>query len=209
MMKAGASLVFALIALGATPPAARAVDEFATPRPAPKSQVPVKTQATLGTRVTEVYVLRAPDVVGQPVGSARATVEKSRLRVGRETTQLTSERAPGTVLGQDPKPGTPLQPGAVVNLVIATPPRIVAVPAPSQNLPIERVPQPPQRTEVIVPNVIGQPAEVASAILAKPGLTIGDRRRQDSDAPAGTVIAQFPAAGTRVRPGASVDVTVA
>ena len=42
MMKAGASLVFALVALGATPQAARAVDEFATPRPAPKSQVPVK-----------------------------------------------------------------------------------------------------------------------------------------------------------------------
>ncbi|MFI5078582.1 MAG: hypothetical protein ACHQRO_14640, partial [Vicinamibacteria bacterium] len=90
MMKAGASLVFALVALGATPQAARAVDEFATPRPAPKSQVPVKTQATLGTRVSEVYVLRAPDVVGQLVGTARATVERSRLRVGRETTQLTS-----------------------------------------------------------------------------------------------------------------------
>ena len=86
------------------------------------------------------------------------------------------------------------------------------MPAPSQNLPIERVPggvRVPPATEVLVPNLIGQPAEVASAILAKPGLNLGDRRRQDSDAPAGTVIAQSPAAGTRVRPGANVDVTIA
>ena len=46
-------------------------------------------------------------------------------------------------------------------------------------------------------------------MLGKPGLGLGDRRRQESDAAAGTVIAQSPVAGTRVKPGTSVDVTIA
>ena len=177
-----------------TPRAAQAVDEFATPRPR------ITAKPTLGTRATEIYVLRAPDLVGQPVAAARATLERGRLHAGRETLQLTNERPAGTVIGQDPKPGTALQPGASVNLWIATPPRVATVPAPAL---------PPQRQDVIVPNLIGQTADTASAVLAKPGLSLGDRRRQDSEAPAGTVIAQSPVAGARVHPGTSVEVTIA
>ena len=62
---------------------------------------------------------------------------------------------------------------------------------------------------MIVPNLVGQPVEVAAVVLGKPGLGLGDRRRQESDAAAGTVIAQSPVAGTRVKPGTSVDVTIA
>src|SRR5262245_44235525 len=219
--KAGAPLAFAVVVLGAMSPMAWAVDEFATPRPTPKSQVPIKTQATVGTHATEVSILHAPNVVGQPVATARATLERSRLRAGRETMQQTSERPAGTVLGQDPKPGTPLQPGAAVNLVIAAPPRVVAVPAPSKNPnpgttdgPVKGggridTPAPAPQRESIVPNLIGRPVDVAPEILAKPGLNLGERRRQESDAAAGTVIAQFPAAGTLVHPGTRVDVTVA
>jgi len=117
-------LVSLLIALGLTAPVAQAVDEFATPRPS----LNVKTTSTLATRAPEVYLLRAPDVVGQPVSSARAILEKGRLQVGRETAQVTSEHRAGTVMNQDPKPGTAMQPGASVNLWIATPPRAVPVP---------------------------------------------------------------------------------
>jgi len=194
VLMASAPLVSLLIALGVTPRAAQAVDEFATPRPR------ITAKPTLGTRATEIYVLRAPDLVGQPVAAARATLERGRLHAGRETLQLTNERPAGTVIGQDPKPGTALQPGASVNLWIATPPRVATVPAPAL---------PPQRPDVIVPNLIGQTAETASAVLAKPGLSLGDRRRQDSEAPAGTVIAQSPVAGARVHPGTSVEVTIA
>ena len=62
---------------------------------------------------------------------------------------------------------------------------------------------------MIVPNLVGQPVEVAAAVLGKPGLGLGDRRRQESDAAAGTVIAQSPVAGTRVKRGTNVDVTIA
>jgi beta-lactam-binding protein with PASTA domain len=192
VLTASVPLVSLLIALGVTPRAAQAVDEFATPRPR------ITAKPTAGTRVSEIYVLRAPDLVGQPVASARAMLERDRLHAGRETPQLTNERPAGTVIAQDPKPGTALQPGASVNLWIATPPRVAAVPAP-----------PPQRQDVLVPNLIGQTAETASAVLAKPSLSLGDRRRQDSEAPAGTVIAQTPVAGTRVHPGTSIDVTIA
>jgi beta-lactam-binding protein with PASTA domain len=200
-------VIFLLIALGLTAPAAQAVDEFATPRPS----LNVKTKSTLATRAPEVYLLRAPDVVGQPVSSARAILEKGRLQVGRETAQVTSEHRPGTVMNQDPKPGTAMQPGASVNLWVATPPRAVPVPGriPGGSDGVD-VPTPaPQPHVVIVPNLVGQSLEVASVVLGKPGLSLGDRRRQESDAAAGTVIAQFPAAGTRVKPGTSVDVTIA
>ena len=213
--KVGTPLVFAVVALGVTAQIAGAGDEFATPPPTPKSQVPIKTQATFGNRIPEVSRLRTPDVVGQPVVTARATLERSRLRIGRETTQPTSDRPAGTVLAQEPKAGTLVQPGAVVNLV-------TAAPAPSKNPPIDRVPSgtrvpfddvgvstpPPQRV-VPVPNLIGQPVKIAPEILAKPGLRLGERRGQESDAPAGTVIAQFPTPGAPARPGTSVDVTVA
>ena len=112
-------VIFLLIALGVMAPVAQAVDEFATPRPS----LNVKTKSTLATRAQEVYVLRAPDVVGQPVSSARAILEKGRLQVGRETAQVTSEHRPGTVMNQDPKPGTAMQAAASVNIWVATPPR--------------------------------------------------------------------------------------
>jgi hypothetical protein len=55
---ASVPLVSLLIALGVTPRAAHAVDEFATPRPR------ITAKPTVGTRVSEIYVLRAPDLVG-------------------------------------------------------------------------------------------------------------------------------------------------
>jgi len=201
-------VIFLLIALGVMAPVAHAVDEFAMPRPS----LNVKTKSTLATRAQEVYVLRAPDVVGQPVSSARAILEKGRLQVGRETAQVTSEHRPGTVMNQDPRPGTAMQAGASVNLWVATPPRVVPVPGGRVPGGSDRsdVPTPtPQPQLVIVPNLVGQPVDVAAAVLGKPGLGLGDRRRQESDAAAGTVIAQSPVAGTRVKPGTSVDVTIA
>ena len=201
-------VMFLLIALGVMAPVAHAVDEFATPRPS----LNVKTKSTLATRAQEVYVLRAPDVVGQPVSSARAILEKGRLQIGRETAQVTSEHRPGTVMNQDPKPGTAMQAGASVNLWVATPPRVVPVPGgrvPGGSDRSDVSTPTPQPQLVIVPNLVGQPVEVAAVVLGKPGLGLGDRRRQESDAAAGTVIAQSPVAGTRVKPGTSVDVTIA
>jgi beta-lactam-binding protein with PASTA domain len=205
--------VFAIVALGATAQIAGAVDEFATPRPTPKGQVQIKTQAQLGKHVTDVSVLRAPNVVTQSIDSARRTLGDKHLRVGRVTTQPTTERPAGTVISQDPKAGTPVQPGVVVNLVVAVPP-------PSKNPGTGTTdgsvqdggrvrPQLPLPSHAIVPKLIGRPADNAPDILAGPGLKLGERRRQESDAPAGTVVAQFPAPGTRVRPGTSVDVTIA
>src|SRR4030095_2181359 len=170
-------LVSLLIALGVTAPVAYAVDEFATPRPSVKTQPVVKAQSVVktqpdvktqpvvetrpivGTHVPEVQVLRAPNVVGQPVGSARVILDRAHLRVGRETPQLTPEHPAGVVLGQDPKPGTVMQPGASVSLWVATPPR---TPGTSDG-----PDGPPQQTQVIVPNLIGRSAESAAGVLGK------------------------------------------
>ena len=115
-------------------------------------------------------------------------------------------------MNQDPKPGTVMQAGASVNIWVATPPRVVPIPGGRVPGGSDRsnVPTPaPQPQLVIVPDLVGQPADVAAVVLGKPGLGLGDRRRQESDAAAGTVIAQSPVAGTRVKPGTNVDVTIA
>ena len=124
LLLVGVSFASLLITLAATPRVARAVDEFATPPPRPV----LKAKTLTSAQVPEIRALRAPDLVGQPVSAARAMLERQHLSLGRETAQVTSERPAGVVTGQDPKPGTVLQAGAVVNVWYATPPRVATVP---------------------------------------------------------------------------------
>ena len=187
-----------IAALDPTPRPALAVNEFAPPR---------STQPRAGqvpkTRIPEPHVLRAPDLVGQQVGTARATLESRGLHAGREQSRPTTEHRPGTVLAQDPKPGAPVEPGSAINLwVAAAPPRTLDRTAP----PLEP-PRPPR--DVLVPGLIHRPANQVASILEHSGLRLGEQRREESEAPAGTVTRQTPEAGMRVRPGTTVDVAVA
>ena len=187
-----------MAALDPTPRPALAVNEFASP----PSARPRDSQV-LKTRIQEPRVLRAPDLVGQPVGTARATLESRGLHAGREQSRPTTEHRPGTVLAQDPKPGAPVEPGSAINLWVAaapprTPDRAVVPPEP---------PRPPRG--VLVPDLIHRPANQVASILEHSGLRPGEQRREEAEAPAGTVTRQTPEAGMRVRPGTMVDVAVA
>jgi beta-lactam-binding protein with PASTA domain len=68
-------------------------------------------------------------------------------------------------------------------------------------------PRPPRG--VLVPDLMQRPATQVAAILEHSGLRLGEQQREASEAPAGTVTKQTPEAGTRVRPGTTVDVDVA
>jgi eukaryotic-like serine/threonine-protein kinase len=60
-----------------------------------------------------------------------------------------------------------------------------------------------------VPNVVGQPVEVARRACVDAGLQlVEDGRSHSVELPPGHVVSQVPAAGTAVRPGRSVRVTV-
>jgi PASTA domain len=111
---AGVPLLSLLVApLGA----AHAVDEFATP-PSPRLTVNERVRM----RIPEARILQAPDLVGQPVGAARTTLETRGLRAGRVTSRPTADHRPGTVLAQAPKPGTVVEPGTAINLWVAAAP---------------------------------------------------------------------------------------
>lgn len=213
---ASVPLVSLLIAaLDPTPRPALAVNEFASP---PSAQP--RASQVLKTRIQEPRVLRAPDLIGQQVGTARATLESRGLHAGREQSRPTTEHRPGTVLAQDPKPGAPVERGSAINLwVAAAPPRTpdrasdrTVPPLEPPRTPDRAVfpPEPPRPPRgVLVPDLIHRPANQVASILEHSGLRLGEQRREESVAPAGTVTRQTPEAGMRVRPGTTVDVAVA
>jgi beta-lactam-binding protein with PASTA domain len=185
-----------MVALDPKARPALAVNEFASP-PSPRASHVLKAP------IREPRVLRAPDLVGQPVGAARATLESRGLRAGREQSRLTTEHRPGTVLAQEPRPGAPVESGSAISLwIAATPAR-----TPDRAVPTPELPRPPR--SVLVPDLIHRPANQVASILEHSGLRLGEQRREESVAPAGTVTRQTPEAGMRVRPGTTVDVAVA
>ena len=187
-----------MAALDPTPRPALAVNEFAS-RPTAQP----RARQVLKTGIQERRVLRAPDLIGQQIGTARATLESRGLHAGREQSRPATEHRPGTVLAQDPKPGAPVEPGSAINLwVAAAPPR-----TPDRGAPPLEPPRPPRG--VLVPDLIHRPANQVASILEHSGLRLGQQRREESEAPAGTVTRQTPEAGMRVRPGTTVDVAVA
>ena len=96
----------------------------------------------------------------------------------------------------DPTPRSAL----AVNLwIAAAPPR-----TPDRAGPPLEPSRPPRG--VLVPDLIHHPANQVASILEPSGLRLGEQRREESEARAGTVTRQTPEAGMRVRPGTTVDV---
>src|SRR5205809_302337 len=120
-----------------------------------------------------------PRVLGLSLQEASAEVRKVGLQVldGGAGPHPTAPQ--GTVVWQDPPPGTSAPAGMRVTLVVSSgPPKIP------------------------VPDVAGLDGELAQRLVAV-------ARRRTGDASPGTVVAQRPAAGTLAAPGTVVDIVVA
>jgi beta-lactam-binding protein with PASTA domain len=134
---------------------------------------------------TNVPVATVPDVVGQlPLPAVNALEAAGFMISGVKGEQSTQPR--GTVLAQDPAAGTQANIGSGVALTLS---------------------QGPPTDTVAVPNLVGMQQNVAEDMLAALGLT-GTASTAASSALQGEVVAQTPAAGTSVAPGASVAVVV-
>ena len=121
-----------------------------------------------------------PKVTGLSQAAATASLDSAGLAVGRASSEPTLAVAPGTVIGQSPKPGMSVREGTNVDLVVAS-------------IPV-----------VTVPNVVGKASSEAEADLAVAGLQVGEVTAVFSeDAKAGTVMTQSPEADAEV-PVASV-----
>ncbi|HEX5680244.1 MAG TPA: PASTA domain-containing protein [Desulfobacterales bacterium] len=139
--------------------------------------------------------VEAPDLMGFSLDEASARLARESLRLGT-TRAVPSERPAGSVIEQDPAPGSALAPDSAVNLVLA-----------------ERRPEseaPPQVVMATVPKLVGQPLEKAHLLLEKAGLKPAKAVRRETDgAPEGTVIEQSPQAGSMLPRGEKVELVVA
>ena len=126
---------------------------------------------------------RVPVLAGLTRAEAIALVERAGFDPAVGATRPAPD-APGTVVGQDPAPGT-LTTGRTVDLVLSSGPEPVAVPA-----------------------VVGTRWAVASERLADAGVVPRRRDAYDDEEPAGIVLSVTPAPGERVTPGSAATVTV-
>jgi eukaryotic-like serine/threonine-protein kinase len=123
-----------------------------------------------------------PAVVGLRSDAAVARVQADGFRV--QIQHESSARAAGVVYGQNPAQGTDESKGSTVKLLVSR--------GPSRST---------------VPNAVGESQTQARNSLVAAGFQVTSAE-VFSDQPAGTVVAQDPAAGARVAPGSKVHLNV-
>ncbi|NLV41620.1 MAG: PASTA domain-containing protein [Candidatus Hydrogenedentes bacterium] len=136
----------------------------------------------------KTVLVTVPDLAGMTRAESEALLGRLQFSVG-EVTEAYSPSAPaGSVIGQSPAAGERVARGASVSMVLS------------------KGPEPPSTEAVTVPDLRGMTeAEGMSSIQAL-GLVVGTVGHQyDSGVPAGHVLEQLPAAGSRVAPGAKVS----
>ncbi len=125
-----------------------------------------------------------PDVVGQPLDEAQATLRSGRLGFGESIARFNATVPDGSVVRADPEVGTELRRDAAVDLVVSRGPR-----------PID------------VPDVTGLARARAEAEVVDLDLQAEVEETFDDQVPEGRVVSQSPAGGTLVA-GDTVTLTV-
>jgi serine/threonine-protein kinase len=125
-----------------------------------------------------------PQVVGQQLNAAVELLNTAGLSF--KTTYVTSNKAPGTVLTQDPAAATSVKLTTVVKLTVAN-----------------------SQSTISVPSVVGFSQTTAGSKITGSGLTVGSQTSACSQSVAtGNIASQSPAAGTPVKSGAPVNLVV-
>jgi serine/threonine-protein kinase len=129
-------------------------------------------------------LITLPDVLGESEQIAEAELERLGFIVDVDTKN--EDELEGTVIGQDPGPGSRLLRGDRVTIIVST-----------------------GAGSVIVPGVVGQSEQSAIKTLQSRGVSV-DVIRQETDESSedGRVLEQAPSAGTRVLAGDTVTITV-
>jgi beta-lactam-binding protein with PASTA domain len=148
------------------------------------------TMAVPGDPVDWV-VSRLPDPVSVPkllentLDQAKAALSSAKLTLGIVTSVVDESRAPGTVKSQSPDWTQMVQPGTQVALVLRK-----------------------KRDPVTVPNLVGQVADGAKALLTSRGFSVGGiTYTDDLHRTAGTVASQSPSSGKHA-PGTVVSLRI-
>lgn len=130
--------------------------------------------------------LSVPEVVNTNLDAATTRLESMGLSLEVAEKVYDDNTLPGTIVEQKPQQGTQVKNGETVSVVVCLGPESAAV-----------------------PNLDGMTQEEAANALAPLGLHVGVvTHRQDSDAPRGTVIEQYPEQGEVLENGGTVDLTL-
>ena len=127
------------------------------------------------------------DVRTKPLEAAKAELTGAEMAVGTVSEAYDDAAPVGTVVVQDPAPGTPLRHGSAVALTVSKGPQPIPVPA-----------------------VVGRPQSEALAALRTAGLNpiVSSEEVNDRNVPKGSVAAQSPAPGTALTKGGDVTLTI-
>lgn len=118
------------------------------------------------------------------IKAAKSSISAAGLEVRNVVRRPTDIANPGNVLEQNPMPGSPVAPGAVVDLVVAAPP-------------------PP-----VMPDVSQLSREAAAVLLAESSIVDVEFVFTESTEAFGTVLAQSPAPGSFVDEGVTVSLAL-
>ncbi|HSZ13046.1 MAG TPA: Stk1 family PASTA domain-containing Ser/Thr kinase [Solirubrobacteraceae bacterium] len=155
------------------------------------TEPPAETEVQEGRVITLVVSsgpapVHVPDVTGQTLEAAEATLTNDELGVGTVTKKVSGSQPAGTVLAQSPTTGSSVKAGTKVELTVAQAPK-----------------------EVEVPNVVGATEVAATAALKQAHLKSTVQLRATSEpAQVGVVLEQTPAAATQARKGTTVTLVV-
>ncbi|MBR6266704.1 MAG: Stk1 family PASTA domain-containing Ser/Thr kinase, partial [Selenomonadaceae bacterium] len=156
------------------------------------SQSPESGAKVKEDRLVTIYVSKGgenvdiPDLKGLSKSSATERLQKMSLIVG-SVYEKYSDEEPGTVISQDPAPGTKSSRGQAVDITVS---------------------RGPKTKRVAVPDLTGASMESAKSSLSSKGLRAGSITRSASRQAAGTVISQSPVAGSELEEGSTVDIVL-
>jgi beta-lactam-binding protein with PASTA domain len=170
--------------------------------PAAREELPrgsaVDVTVSAGPRPVQV-----PDVVGESLDGATATIEA--LGLGVAVDEVESNQPADQVIDQDPAGGTTVDEGSEVTLVVSTGPPPEPQPAPEPRPP----PEPREPETATVPGVVGSSRPDASATLREAGFGVATSyETTDDEGEDGIVLSQSPAGGTEADPGSTVQIVV-
>ena len=157
------------------------------------SQSPEAGSSVKEDRVVTIHVSRGGDELTMPdvKGLARRAAEEKLGTMGLKVGHVYEKEADsdtGTILAQEPAPGTKIVKGSSVDLTISKGKQIKLV---------------------RVPDYTGGTVEAARTGLASIRLQVGTVTRQIDKQAAGTILSQTPAGGASVEEGTEVDFVVA
>jgi serine/threonine-protein kinase len=132
--------------------------------------------------------VKTPELKGQSVRRALVLLTQTRLRAGRQSYLSTALFPPDTVIAQAPDPGSPVDAATGVDVLLATG---------------------PEEPTYFMPSLNNRTLEAALKLFRPIGVVIRSIKTEvHDDLASGTILAYAPDTGARLKPGASVTLTV-